>query len=143
MYEPARRLFLALCLTLAAGLGMAAPATAQPAGTSESKYAAIVVDAATGEVLYAKNADAQRHPASITKIMTLYLTFEALANGKLRLDEQIPVSSHAAAQAPTKLGIHAGGSVSVDDAMRAIAVPRQLCLPPPKPRWPRGLRARS
>ena len=122
MYEPARRLFLALCLTLAAGLGVTAPAVAQPAGTSESKYAAIVVDAATGEVLYAKNADAQRHPASITKIMTLYLTFEALANGKLRLDEQIPVSSHAAAQAPTKLGIHAGGSVSVDDAMRAIAV---------------------
>ncbi len=122
MYEPARRLILALCLTLAAGLGVAAPAMAQPAGTSESKYAAIVVDAATGEVLYAKNADAQRHPASITKIMTLYLTFEALANGRLRLDEQISVSSHAAAQAPTKLGIHAGGMVSVDDAMRAIAV---------------------
>ncbi len=122
MYEPARRLFLALCLTLAAGLGAFSPAVAQPAGTSESKYAAIVVDAATGEVLYAKNADAERHPASITKIMTLYLTFEALANGKLRLDEQIPVSGHAASMAPTKLGVRAGGTVSVDDAMRAIAV---------------------
>ena len=122
MYEPARRLFLALCLTLAAGLGVFSPAMAQPAGTSESKYAAIVVDAATGEVLYAKNADALRHPASITKIMTLYLTFEALASGKLRLDEQIPVSGHAAAMAPTKLGVRAGETVSVDDAMRAIAV---------------------
>jgi D-alanyl-D-alanine carboxypeptidase len=126
MYEPARRLFLALCITLATslsvGLGVVSPAAAQPAGTTEGKYAAIVVDAASGEVLYAKNADALRHPASITKIMTLYLTFEALASGKLRLDTQIPVSAHAASMAPTKLGVRAGETVSVDDAMRAIAV---------------------
>jgi D-alanyl-D-alanine carboxypeptidase (penicillin-binding protein 5/6) len=126
MYEPARRLALALSLAVATGLsavvGLPSSAAAQPAGASEEKYAAIVVDAATGEVLYAKNADSPRHPASITKIMTLYLAFEQIAAGKLKLDDPLPVSAHAASMSPTKLGVRAGETVTVDDAMRAITV---------------------
>jgi D-alanyl-D-alanine carboxypeptidase (penicillin-binding protein 5/6) len=88
----------------------------------QTKYAAIVVDAKTGEVLYAKRADSPRYPASITKVMTLYLTFEALASGKLHLDDRVPFSPHAAAQAPSKLGVRAGDSISVSEAMQAMAI---------------------
>jgi len=80
------------------------------------------MDASNGEILYSKNADAQRYPASITKIMTLYLTFQALESGQLKLTDRVPVSRFAASMQPSKLGVAAGGSVSVDDAMRAIAV---------------------
>ncbi len=86
------------------------------------KYAAVVVDANTGEVLYARRADEPRYPASITKIMTLYLTFEALATGRLSLTDRVPVSVHAARQNPSKLGVRPGGSVTVDQAIKAIAV---------------------
>ena len=89
---------------------------------TDPKYAAIVMDASNGEVLYAKNADAQRYPASITKIMTLYLTFQALESGKLKLTDRVPVSRFAASMQPSKLGVAPGGSVSVDEAMRALAV---------------------
>ena len=61
-------------------------------------YADIVVDANSGQVLHAANADALRHPASMTKIMTLYLLFEQLEAGKLKLDSRLPVSAHAAEQ---------------------------------------------
>ena len=105
------------CALLAPASALAALAT--PVG-SESKYASIVVDATTGEVLYAKRADSPRYPASITKVMTLYLTFDALAAGKLRGDEYIPVSKHAASQSPTKLGVPAGSSIMVDDAIRSL-----------------------
>src|SRR5581483_10493291 len=110
MYEPARRIVLAIGLSIALSTAAAVvPATAQPRYfTNESKYAAIVVDAKTGEVLYSKNADSQRYPASITKIMTLYLTFEALSTGKLKLSDTIVVSPHAASMAPTKLGLRPG-----------------------------------
>src|ERR1700756_2219381 len=66
-------------------------------------YADIVVDANSGQVLHAANPDALRHPASITKIMTLYLLFEQIEAGKLKLDSRLAVSEHAAAQSPTKL----------------------------------------
>src|SRR5712675_791954 len=66
-------------------------------------YAAIVVDANSGNVLHSSNADALRHPASLTKIMTLYLLFERLEAGKLKLDTPLPVSEHAENQSPTKL----------------------------------------
>ena len=68
----------------------------------------IVVDGNTGEVLHASNADASRHPASLTKIMTLYLLFERLEAGKIKLDTPLKVSEHAAEQAPTKLGLKPG-----------------------------------
>jgi D-alanyl-D-alanine carboxypeptidase (penicillin-binding protein 5/6) len=90
--------------------------------TSQPKYASIVVDAKTGEVLYEQNADAHRYPASITKIMTLYLTFEALADHRLSPNDRLVISPHAAAQAPSKVGLRPGQTISVRDAMNAIAV---------------------
>jgi D-alanyl-D-alanine carboxypeptidase (penicillin-binding protein 5/6) len=90
--------------------------------TAQPKYASIVVDAKTGEVLYEQNADAQRYPASITKIMTMYLTFEALADHRLSFDDRLTISPHAAAQQPSKVGLRPGQTISVRDAMDAIAV---------------------
>ncbi len=128
MIKHARRLFLALGLAATTAFTAAAtPAAAEIPyfqnllAASQTKYAAIVVDAKSGEILYAKHADSPRYPASITKIMTLYLTFEALASGKLHPDDRVLVSPHAAAQAPTKLGVRAGDSVTVTDAMDGMA----------------------
>ncbi|WP_307365068.1 serine hydrolase [Brevundimonas sp. SORGH_AS_0993] len=87
-----------------------------------TRYAAIVVDAATGEVLFSRHADSSRFPASLTKMMTLYLTFEALSQGKAHLDDVLTVSPRAASQPPSKLGIPAGQTITLDDAMRATAV---------------------
>src|SRR5688572_5032614 len=83
-------------------------------------YAAMVVDAKTGRTLHAENADALRHPASITKVMTLYLLFEQLERGKLALDTPLQVSAHAARQAPSKLGLDAGETIEVEDAIKAL-----------------------
>ncbi|PNG25220.1 serine hydrolase [Methylocella silvestris] len=83
-------------------------------------FAAIVVDGNSGESLYGRNEDEPRHPASITKVMTLYLLFEQLEQGRLRLDSEIPISVRAAAQKPTKLGLRPGRTISVDDAIKAI-----------------------
>jgi len=82
--------------------------------------ASIVVDANSGEVLQASNADAPRHPASLTKIMTLYLLFERLEAGTIKLDTPLKVSAHATGQAPTILGVKAGQTVTVDDAIKAV-----------------------
>src|ERR1700690_626835 len=97
MLEPARRIILTLALSaVTIGMTMSNIAVAEPRyATSESKYAAIVVDAKSGEVLYSKNADSARYPASITKIMTLYLAFDALSTGRLKATDLITVSSHA------------------------------------------------
>ena len=86
------------------------------------RYAGIVVDLDNGEVLYAENIDDQRYPASLTKMMTLYLTFEALEAGALRLDQPLPVSPYAAAKPAVKLWLAAGSSIPVDTAIRALAV---------------------
>ena len=83
-------------------------------------FASIVVDGTTGDVLHASNADGSRHPASLTKIMTLYLLFERLDAGKIRLDSQLRVSAHAAEQAPTKLGLKPGQTIAVEDAIKAV-----------------------
>ncbi len=82
--------------------------------------AVIVEDGATGRVLFASNAEALRHPASLTKVMTLYLLFERLQKGQIALDSVIPISAHAAAQAPTKLGLRPGQVITVDNAIKAI-----------------------
>lgn len=125
MTQPARRLLLSVGLALSvalSGTSLPAPAQASPsAWTQQPKYAAIVVDAKTGEVLYAKRADSPRYPASITKVMTLYLVMEQLASGKLKLDDRVVISPRAAAQSPTKLGLRPGDTISVDDAMKALA----------------------
>jgi D-alanyl-D-alanine carboxypeptidase len=83
-------------------------------------YADIVLDANSGKVLHADKAEELRHPASLTKIMTLYLLFEKLEAGKLRLDSQLPVSEHASEQAPTKLGLKPGQTIEVEDAIRGL-----------------------
>ncbi len=82
--------------------------------------ASIVLDADTGRVLSEDNADAETYPASLTKMMTLYLTFEALNAGRLRLDQQLPVSVAAASKQPTKLGLRPGDSVAVQDLILGI-----------------------
>lgn len=84
------------------------------------QYAAIVVDANTGDILHSANADSLRHPASLTKIMTLYLLFERLEAGKIKLDTPLEVSAHAASQAPSKLGLRPGQTISVEDAIKAL-----------------------
>ncbi len=82
--------------------------------------ASIVIDGNTGSVLQALNPDALRHPASLTKIMALYLLFEQLEAGKVRLDTPLKVSVHASEQAPTKLGLKPGGMITVEDAIKAM-----------------------
>lgn len=86
----------------------------------QPKYAALLVDADTGEILYSRQADAERFPASITKVMTLYMVFERLAAGTLRLEDRVTFSRNAAAQAPSKLGLKVGQSLTVDQAIRAL-----------------------
>ncbi|WP_184718365.1 serine hydrolase [Caulobacter sp.] len=123
------RSFLAVAgLALSCVIGAAAPSTASAAipylqlNAQEPKYAAIVIDANSGEVLYDKRADSPRYPASVTKVMTLYLTFEALSEGRLKLTDRVTMSPRAAAQAPTKIGLPAGDSLSVDEAIKAMTV---------------------
>jgi D-alanyl-D-alanine carboxypeptidase len=101
----------ALLLSLAAA---AAPAIAN------SRYASYVIEAETGRVLHAVNEDQPRYPASLTKMMTLYMVFDALDAGRLRLDTQMPVSARAAGQAPSKLGLPAGSTIAVRDAILAL-----------------------
>jgi len=113
----------ALAVILATTLSLAVPAPSVEAQSGDnSRYAAIVVDATTGEVLFARRADSQRYPASVTKIMTLYLVFEALSEGKVSLDDVVTVSPLAASQPPSKLGLASGQTIRLDDAMRATAV---------------------
>jgi D-alanyl-D-alanine carboxypeptidase len=88
--------------------------------SSSPPYSAIVVDGNSGNVLQSANADELRHPASLTKIMTLYLLFERLEAGKIKLDTQMPVSEHASVQAPTKLGLKPGHTLAVEDAIKGL-----------------------
>jgi D-alanyl-D-alanine carboxypeptidase len=136
MRSPARRLVLTAVAAAVAMTGLAVPAEAKVHKkhsaaasigqflhfTSQPKYASIVVDAKTGEVLYEQAPDSHRYPASITKIMTMYLTFEALHQGRLSLSDQIEVSPHAASMAPSKVGLRPGQTISVAEAMNAITV---------------------
>jgi len=87
------------------------------AGRAHAGYAAIVVDGSTGKVLQEVNADQRDYPASLTKMMTLYLTFKELKAGRLRLDQAMPVSAWAAGKSPTKLGLLAGQTVTVQDCI--------------------------
>ncbi|MCC5882218.1 MAG: D-alanyl-D-alanine carboxypeptidase [Halomonas sp.] len=86
------------------------------------RYAAIVIDVESGDVLHAANPDATRYPASLTKMMTLYMLFEALENGTMRLNQPLPVSSHAASMPASKLWLAAGGSITVEEAIKALVV---------------------
>jgi D-alanyl-D-alanine carboxypeptidase len=108
---------------LAIGLGLmplSAAASELPAPRGGPIYGAIVLDAETGQVLRELNADAVTYPASLTKMMTLYLTFEALNQGRLRLDQALPVSADAAVHRPSKLGLNPGEAVAVRDLILGI-----------------------
>ena len=106
-----------LALTLATG------AASLPSGAmANAKYASMVVDMDTGATLRTRNADKRLYPASLTKMMTLYMTFEAIEDGRLSLDQHLHVSRNAAKQPPSKIGLRAGRSISVRHAIRACAV---------------------
>src|SRR6201991_220122 len=83
-------------------------------------YAAIVMDDKSGQVLHEDHADEPRHPASLTKIMTLYLLFEQIEAGTVKLDTPLPISALAAIQNPTKLGLRANQTIKVEDAIKGL-----------------------
>lgn len=113
---PFSRTGAAWLLALALSVFLIQPAAANP------RYAALVIDAKTGETLFARYADDTRYPASLTKMMTLYLLFEELEAGRMTLDTRLRVSAYAAGRPPTKLGLPAGATIRVEDAIRALAV---------------------
>ncbi len=95
-------------------------AARQAVPARDPAFAAIVVDANSGRTLYAASDGETRHPASLTKVMTLYLLFEQLEKGRLSLESPILMSAHAASQAPSKLGLEPGETISVENAIKAI-----------------------
>ena len=105
---------------MALALGTAVPAAAASL-YAVPKYAAILINSDNGEVLYARQADAQRFPASITKVMTLYVAFQELKAGNIRESDDIRISSFAASQPPSKLGLKPGATITVREAMGVIA----------------------
>ena len=100
----------------------AAAAIAAEDGGIERRHAVFMIDAKTGAVLADVDGDKPVYPASLTKMMTLYLTFEALETGALTLDQPLPVSAEAARQEPSKLGLKAGETITVEQAIRALVV---------------------
>ena len=109
------------CLARAAFIALAAAVLAVPAVPAAAGYSAIVVDAATGKVLYESRADRSNYPASLAKMMTLYLTFEALEAGQLRLTTPLKVSRRASRQPSSKLALRAGRTITVEQAILGVA----------------------
>ncbi|MEC7964286.1 MAG: D-alanyl-D-alanine carboxypeptidase family protein, partial [Pseudomonadota bacterium] len=95
---------------------------ALPQGAQAAPYAAMVIDARDGRVIHTRNADTRLHPASLTKMMTLYIAFEAVENGEISLDTKVRISSKAAAEPPSKLGLVAGQRIKLRYLIRAAAV---------------------
>ncbi|MEM6728616.1 MAG: D-alanyl-D-alanine carboxypeptidase family protein [Pseudomonadota bacterium] len=89
---------------------------------SAAPYAAMVMDARSGEVLHARNADTRLHPASLTKMMTLYIAFQAVQRGEISLDTKVTVSAKAANEEPSKLGLRAGSKIKLRYLIRAAAI---------------------
>ena len=132
--KPAPPRALRLCLLGIATLSVVSIATTDSAdarryrhrhhAVAKSSYspafASIIIDANSGKTLQATSADSQRHPASLTKIMTLYLLFERMESGKLKLDSTMDVSENASEQAPTKLGLQPGQTLRVEDAIKGL-----------------------
>ena len=118
----AAMLFLMLAVAACSTTGaLEPPAPVQLPGPS-ARYAELVIDASSGATLQQIDATSPRYPASLTKMMTLYLLFEALDQGRVSKSSQIPVSANAARQPPSRLGLKAGQSIDVDTAIRALAV---------------------
>ncbi len=103
-------LAVVICLVVMPRAGVAAP------------YAALVMDARTGQVLYSRNADTRLYPASLTKMMTLYITFEAIRNGEITLDTMVKISRNAASEPPSKLGMRVGQRIKLRYLIRAAAI---------------------
>jgi D-alanyl-D-alanine carboxypeptidase len=114
---------MAIILALLLVSGIQRPAMANP------KFAAITVDAATGEIIYGHDIDEARYPASLTKVMTLYILFQEIQANRLRFDTHMKVSRKAAAQQPSKLGLRAGRTITVRDAMYASSPSLPMMLP--------------
>ncbi|WP_299561628.1 D-alanyl-D-alanine carboxypeptidase [Enterovirga sp.] len=93
---------------------------AAPRNVYAPPFSAMIVDAKTGRTLYGQSEDEIRHPASVTKVMTLYLLFEQVERGNLRLDSELKVSRHAASMAPSKLGLRPGETIAVEDAILSL-----------------------
>lgn len=93
-----------------------------PATAVERGFSALVINASTGEELFAEDASAPRYPASLTKMMTLYLLFEAVSSGRYSLSSPLNVSANAASQPPAKIGLKAGSTITVEQAARALSV---------------------
>ncbi|WP_162933106.1 D-alanyl-D-alanine carboxypeptidase family protein [Roseovarius sp. EL26] len=93
-----------------------------PLSAIAAPYAAMVIDARSGEVLHSRNADSRLHPASLTKMMTLYIVFEAVENGEISLDSTVTISKHAASEPPSKLGLRAGQKIKLRYLIRAAAI---------------------
>lgn len=114
MIKAARLLILSASLALA---GLSTPALAD-----NSRYAAFVVEENTGVVLHSRRSEAERYPASLTKMMTLYMLFSALEAGDIGLNDQIRVSANAANASPSRLGLRAGDTITAENAIRALVV---------------------
>ncbi len=93
-----------------------------PLGSVAAPYAAMVMDARTGEVLHSRNADTRLHPASLTKMMTLYIAFQAIQRGEITLDTEVTISALAASEPPSKLGLRQGQKIKLRYLLRAAAV---------------------
>lgn len=111
---------LAIGVFLATAVCHPVLAAAKARNAAKPRYAAIVVDAQTGEILHADHPDALRYPASLTKMMTLFMIFEALDRKRIRLDTEWKVSAFAAGQSPTKLGLQAGRTIQVRDVILGL-----------------------
>ena len=111
---------LMLCMALAYPAEGMAKSRKKQGSESNNKYASIVIDAETGAILSQQNADKRLHPASLTKVMTLLLLFEAIDAGNVRLNDKIFISQHAANAQPSKLGLSPGSSIRVEDAILAV-----------------------
>ncbi|MEM1073473.1 MAG: D-alanyl-D-alanine carboxypeptidase family protein [Pseudomonadota bacterium] len=93
-----------------------------PLSAAAAPYAAMVMDARTGKVLHSRNADTRLHPASLTKMMTLYIAFQAVENGEISLDDKVKISKFAASEPPSKLGLRSGQRIAFRYLIRAAAV---------------------
>ena len=89
---------------------------------AHASVSSIIIDAETGDVLSSSNADSLRYPASLTKLMTLYITFNALDKGLIKFEDKLPVSRNAANRSPSKLGLKKGETITVRDAVLALIV---------------------
>lgn len=106
--------------TIVAGLALGFTAALSAPAFANSKYSGIVVDMKSGRTLYSYKADTKRYPASLTKIMTLYVLFEELEAGRMSLQTPLKVSAHAASRPPSKLGLRKGSTIRVKDAIMAL-----------------------